>query len=354
MGGEPELSALPCLWFGAKQAANVIIYFHANAEDLGVVFPSLQHLHEQLQVSVLAIEYPGYGLLRKARASEENAVAASMVALRYLVDEVGVAYEQVILLGRSLGSGPAVHLASRFPVGGLILVNAFVSVRGAVESLAGSAVAMLAFEEAFVNERLVANVSCPSLFIHAQGDQLVPAEHSVRLFRRCRARKLLVTPEGMEHNSHLFADPSFLVLPVIHFFHFPSYRTDKPPQIPAACFSPPGPAAGVAKVACRGWGLPFFCDGLGGCDRGDGANDDIAVPAGAAPLGHVEVDDPPTARKMTRPPIAHEWGDKQRLQCGPTPAQRLPPTGVDSMQMEDLVAAFDLPPSERVSEMAKI
>lgn len=298
--------ALPCLWFGAKQAATVVIYFHANAEDLGVVFPSLQHLHDQLQVSVLAVEYPGYGLLRKAKASEANTLGAALVALRYMVDEIGVAYQQVVLLGRSLGSGPAVHLASRFPVGGLITVNAFVSVRAAVESQAGATVAALAFREAFENERLISNVSCPSLFIHARSDRLVPTEHSVRLFRRCRARKLLVTPDGMEHNSHMFADPSFLVLPVIHFFHFPSYRTAKPPRLPEEVFRPPVHEV-VKTDPCRGWVLPFcgpvVTTSQGGAAGDDGFInlDDIAVPAGEAPLGSVEVNDSYGARESAEP-----------------------------------------------------
>lgn len=64
-------------------------------------------------------------------------------------------------------------------------------------------------------QRIIANVSCSTLFIHGESDSLIPAEHSLRLFKRCRARKLLVTPPKMEHNSNLFGDASFLAVPYL-------------------------------------------------------------------------------------------------------------------------------------------
>lgn len=50
-------------------------------------------------------------------------------------------------------------------------------------------------------------MSCPALFIHGASDSLIPVEHSKTLFGLCRSRKLLVTPEKMDHNSSMFSDP---------------------------------------------------------------------------------------------------------------------------------------------------
>jgi len=233
---EAAQQVVPAVWLPSNWSSTVMIYFHANAEDLGSIYPFLQHVHKQFKVSMLAPEYPGYGLSQDQYASEENLYNAALAALRYLVDEAGVAYSQVILVGRSLGSGLAVHLASRFPVGGLILVNAFTSPRAVAEMHVGNAVAETVFGTMFANDRRIGNVSCPALFIHGLEDDVVPPEHSRKLFERCRARKLLVTPEGMRHNSHLFDNPEFLVLPAIHFFHLPGYRTSAPPSLPRDVF----------------------------------------------------------------------------------------------------------------------
>jgi len=151
---------------------------------------------------------------------------------------VNVRYSQIILFGRSLGSGPAVYLAAQYPVGGLILVSAFCSIKGAVQSIAGRLVAWT-WKERFPNNKIIANVSCSTLFIHGECDGLIPADHSLRLFKRCRARKLLITPPKMEHNSNLFGDASFLAVPAIHFFGFPGYYTSTPPRLPAYLFENP-------------------------------------------------------------------------------------------------------------------
>merc|ERR1719386_604151 len=172
------------------------------------------------------------------RPSEEGVQEVALTVFRFLVDEIGVRYEQIILFGRSLGSGPAVYLAAQYPVGGLILVSAFSSIKGAVQSIVGRLLAWT-FQERFPNYRIIANVSCPSLFIHGERDGLIPAEHSLRLFKRCRARKLLITPTKMEHNSNLFGEAAFLAVPAIHFFGFPGYYTSNPPRLPAYLFESP-------------------------------------------------------------------------------------------------------------------
>jgi len=229
---------IPCLWFPAPKAATVIIFFHANAEDLGMSFAVLKHMRDQFKVNVLAVEYPGYGLLHQMAPTEDSVYEVALTAFRFLVDEVNVRYSQIILFGRSLGGGPAVYLAAQYPVGGLILVSAFSSIKSAVQSIVGRLLAWT-FKERFANIKIIANVSCSTLFIHGECDVLIPAEHSLRLFKRCRARKLLITPPKMEHNSNLFGDAQFLAVPAIHFFGFPGYYTSTPPRLPAYLFENP-------------------------------------------------------------------------------------------------------------------
>lgn len=226
---------IPCLWFSAPRAATVLIFFHANAEDLGMSYGVVKHIRDQFKVNVLAVEYPGYGLLSHLKPSEDGVYEVALTAFRYLFDVVKVQYSQIVLFGRSLGSGPAVHLASQYPVGGLILVSAFSSIRGAVQSIAGSLLAW-SVKEHFPNLQLISNVSCSTLIIHGESDGLIPVEHSLRLFKRCRARKLLATPPTMDHNSNLFAEASFLAVPAIHFFGFPGFCTANPPKLPCHLF----------------------------------------------------------------------------------------------------------------------
>merc|ERR1712137_254477 len=231
-----HMEGIPCMWLPAARAAGVILFCHGNAEDLGMSFPFVKHMRDQFKMNVLAVEYPGYGLLSSIPASEVALKEVVLTAFRFVLDELKVAYEQIILFGRSIGSGPAIYLASRFPVGGLILVAAFASVREVIRGFVGTLIAR-AFVERFSNISLISNVSCPTLFIHGEKDNLVPTAQSVALFKQCRARKkLLITPPSMEHNTNLFVDASFLAVPAINFFGFPGYLQETPPQIPARFF----------------------------------------------------------------------------------------------------------------------
>ena len=43
-------------------SSKILIYFHANAEDIVLSHELLDYLRVLLKVNVLAVEYPGYGL----------------------------------------------------------------------------------------------------------------------------------------------------------------------------------------------------------------------------------------------------------------------------------------------------
>mgnify|MGYP001068247989 FL=1 len=40
----------------------LLIYFHGNSEDLGAKISEFQIIKKQLNISVLAVEYPGFGI----------------------------------------------------------------------------------------------------------------------------------------------------------------------------------------------------------------------------------------------------------------------------------------------------
>jgi len=85
--GKGQEGGIPCLWFPAPKAATVIVFFHGNAEDLGMCFAVLKHMRNQFKVNVLGVEYPGYGLLQNERPSEESVCEVALTAFRYLVDK---------------------------------------------------------------------------------------------------------------------------------------------------------------------------------------------------------------------------------------------------------------------------
>ena len=163
----------------AHRAKFTLLFSHANAEDLGLVFDHLKTLSEVLQVNVMGYEYTGYGRAT-GTPSEVDCYADIAAAFSWLMQEKNLLPSEVILCGRSIGSGPTVELASRAEVGGVILQSAFTScIRVAYD------VKYTAFD-AFCNVKKIHKVKCPVLIVHGTRDDVVPCLHGKELYKLCR------------------------------------------------------------------------------------------------------------------------------------------------------------------------
>lgn len=118
----PKLHALH---FPVPDTANgIVLYFHGNADNLQrwgqYTEDFTRHGYE-----VLAIDYPGYG---KSGGTASEAALYESAARSFAWASVRFTPEQIIIYGRSLGSGPAAWLASRQDVQQLILETPFPSI----------------------------------------------------------------------------------------------------------------------------------------------------------------------------------------------------------------------------------
>merc|ERR1719414_1466207 len=100
-----------------------------------------------------------------------------------------------------------------------------------------------------MNVHMIKTVACPVLLIHGLMDKVVSMRQSVRLFEACRAKKMMITPKKMQHNSNLFDSPSFFTIPVVQFFGF-LRLSGNPPRLPRMLFVPPPPTAPACKAGC--------------------------------------------------------------------------------------------------------
>lgn len=56
---------IPCLFLPYEDGGNkLVLYFHGNAEDIGLAFDLLYLFGQKMKMHVLAVEYPGYGVYR--------------------------------------------------------------------------------------------------------------------------------------------------------------------------------------------------------------------------------------------------------------------------------------------------
>eukprot|EP00435_Cladocopium_sp_Y103_P071068 s637_g36.t1 len=166
---------IPCLLNLYESSRYLIIYFHSNAEDLGLCRWFCRFMHEQFQVHVLAVEYPGYGVCG-GRPTPEGVIANAHAALQFVNKTLKLPLDRILAFGRSLGTGPAIALASRFHLAGLVLVTPFMSVKEILRSRLGS-LADLLTDDFFQNIWAVEEVKSPTLIIHGKLDEVIPVEH---------------------------------------------------------------------------------------------------------------------------------------------------------------------------------
>jgi hypothetical protein len=147
----------------------------------------------------------------------ENAFAAFHFArdsLRWPLDSIKV-------FGRSIGTGPAMALASLFKFAGVILVTPFLSVQDLFRDRIGPLAQLV--QECFWNAQAAPKISSPTMIIHGQRDELIACKHGESIYELITTRKIFVSPPDMEHNTNLLTNLQYFVLPMFHFFALPDY-----------------------------------------------------------------------------------------------------------------------------------
>ena len=83
----------------------------------------------ELNAHSAIIEYPGYGVYKKETSSEKTICEDALLLYDYMTSKVGFHPDNIILVGRSMGSGPSTYLATQRKVKLLALVSAYKSIK---------------------------------------------------------------------------------------------------------------------------------------------------------------------------------------------------------------------------------
>jgi fermentation-respiration switch protein FrsA (DUF1100 family) len=194
---------ISALYLPNPSARFTLLVSHGNAEDLGYIRDWLEEFRRG-GFSVFSYDYQGYGT-SQGKPSENAAYADEEAAYAYLTTELKTPPDRIIILGRSVGSGPAVHLAARQAVAGLILQSAFISAFRVVTILP-----LLPFDK-FPNAREIGRVHCPVMIIHGSKDSVIAPWHGRKLFALANQPKRFFLVPGADHNDlDMVAGASYL------------------------------------------------------------------------------------------------------------------------------------------------
>lgn len=176
--------------------APVLLYFHGNAEAAAHNLPFASDLRAR-GFGVFLAEYRGYGGLGGS-PSEDGLYADAEAALAEL-GRLGTPSSRVVLVGRSLGSGVAVELATRHRAAAVVLVSAYTSLVDMGRIVAGP-LAPLVVRDRFDSLSKIGRVSAPVVLLHGSLDDVVPVAMGRRLAGARPGARWVEVP-GTSHNE---------------------------------------------------------------------------------------------------------------------------------------------------------
>ena len=179
-----------------------VLFFYGKLMCIAGCQPIFEHFR-RTGVNVLIPDYPGYAM-SEGSSSEEGCYATADAAYDYLMHRDDLDHNQIVVAGLSIGSGPAVDLASRERVAGLILIVPISSTRAVgYDDLSWYlrwAVPLLTPYVAFDNLAKIPRVPCPILFIQAKKDHVTPTRRSDELASAATAKMVRVVVDA-DHES---------------------------------------------------------------------------------------------------------------------------------------------------------
>jgi pimeloyl-ACP methyl ester carboxylesterase len=148
---------------------------------------------------VVVANYRGYG--GSSGEPAQKALYDDGLALYDYAIERGVPPEQIVVMGRSLGSGVASMLAGARPVHAAILITPFDSLAAVAAGHYPFLPVRLLLRHPFPSTDWARRTRAPALIIAAEHDSVVPAVHARRLFAAWAGEKQFHVLPQTGHND---------------------------------------------------------------------------------------------------------------------------------------------------------
>lgn len=194
-------------------AAPALLYLHGNAGNISTNLTRAAWMRSSLGVSVLLIDYRGYGLSSGPFPSEQRLYNDARAAWEFLRQGKGLAAADIAIYGHSIGGAVAIDLAVQVPDGlGLIVENSFTSMADMAHRAGyGRWVPVdWVLTQRFDSRRKLAQLDMPLLLIHGEADQTIPVQMGRELYAIAPdPKQLWLVPQADHNNLVEVAGPAY-------------------------------------------------------------------------------------------------------------------------------------------------
>jgi fermentation-respiration switch protein FrsA (DUF1100 family) len=190
----------------SRQDSPTILFFHGNGE-IAADYDDFGAIYQGMGINFLPADYRGYGL------SSGRPTVTAMMRDGHTVFEYVMAWltERVctgplVVMGRSLGSAPALDIAFQYAerIAGLIIESGFARILPLL-NLLGIHDPELTEASGPQNLEKIREVRKPTLIIHAEYDHIIPYAEGKDLYEASGgAEKKFLEIPGADHNTLFF------------------------------------------------------------------------------------------------------------------------------------------------------
>lgn len=187
-------------WFVEHpQPRAVVLYCHGNGEHVAYNDQLLAMLRDRLRVSIFAFDYRGYGR-SEGQPFEIGILEDGEAAQAWLAQRTGLKQDQIVLMGRSIGGGVAVHLAAKNGARGLILESTFSTLPDAAAGQFPWIPVQWLMRNRYDSLTKIKDYHGPLVCSHGESDTLIPMSLGRKLFDAANDPKEWYCVAGGDHN----------------------------------------------------------------------------------------------------------------------------------------------------------
>jgi alpha-beta hydrolase superfamily lysophospholipase len=175
----------------------VVLYFHGNRENINRYARFAPDFTSEL-FEVWMADYPGFG---KARGKATEELMHEEARQLYLLARKKYKPEQIIIYGKSIGTGVAAKLASIRDCRDLILETPYYSIPSLLRPFLGIYPLERLLHFQFPTYQFLPQVKAPITILHGTSDGVIRYSNAKRLIPLLKAEDKFVTIEGGAHNN---------------------------------------------------------------------------------------------------------------------------------------------------------
>jgi fermentation-respiration switch protein FrsA (DUF1100 family) len=200
----PDMQSINSILCKVENSKGIILYFHGNKGSLRTWKTENVYL-KKFGYDILMIDFRGYGK-STGSFSEKGIYLDAETAYAFAIKR-GYAPEQILIYGRSLGTGIASLLALRHPAKALILEAPYTSMLQMAKLKYPLLFPYIFLSYKFDTIGRAASLKLPVLLIHGKMDKTIPYVHSEKIYKALKTdKKLLLLPEADHNGSSLFPE----------------------------------------------------------------------------------------------------------------------------------------------------